>query len=159
MNVSFNNFSILFTMPLEFYFQNIKYVDRIYSVQGKLNKYPLFFVTNKDLPILSFIIQDINGLMIECVAFGPEAKRFNEILEIDKVYSIKYANTINNNRYIKTNHKFKLLLNNDSEISKLKIQKYSKANKICIKSVKIKKSKDIGVKHQLSITNFFKTKH
>lgn len=141
-------------MKVEFYYDKLRVNGKMYCVQGQLKKDPLFFYSQKGLPILCFIISDVNNKSIECVSFGSEAEIFKKKIEINNIYEIKYVSTIDNNKYIKTNHKFKLLLTKDSDIVKLNIQRYSKGRKICVKPKK--EPKHNGKRHQASIENWCK---
>lgn len=148
-------------MDTLFYFDEIIHLDKVYSVQGKILFDPLFFYSKNKLPILSFIIEDINKKRIECVAFGNEAEQNIDLIEINKIYQINFVTALNNNKYTKTPHKFKLHLSIDSEIHKIKNQKYLKNKKVCIKFKKTNNNKIFTNKkknHQLSITNWIKTK-
>ena len=156
-------------MKVQFHFKDLKQLNKIYCVQGKLKYDPLFFYSNKKLPILSFILSDVDGKSIECVAFGLEAEKFKKQIEIDKIYQINFVNTSKNNKYIKTSHAFKLHLSIDSEILKTKVQKYIKRNKICVKSIQRKTKQKIKTlktctsckkkeSHQLSMVNFLISK-
>ena len=144
-----------------FCFDGIIQHDSVYNVQGKIIFDPLFFYSKNELPILSFIIEDVNKKRIECVAFGNEAEQNVNLIEINKIYQINFVTALNNIKYVKTQHKFKLHLSIDSEIYKIKNQKYLKNKKVCIKFKKQKKNKiftDKKMKHQLAITNWIKRK-
>lgn len=145
-------------MDVQFYFNNISQYKKIYNVQGILIWDPLFFYSQKNLSILSFIIQDVDKNKIECVAFGDEAERFRDQLKVGVIYQINFANTVENKKYVKTSHKFKLHLSIDSEICLLKNQKYLKRDKICVKYMKKKDKKKSNQEknHQLSILNWLK---
>lgn len=143
-------------MKVQFYFKDVKQVNKMYCVQGKIIRDPLFFYSQNQLAILCFIISDVNNNSIECVAFGKEAKHLKQKIEINKLYQINYVSAVNNNKYIKTNHRFKLLLTQDSTILNQKIQKYSKGRKICV-NLNSNKNK-IDKNHQLSIMNWLKKK-
>lgn len=135
-------------------------INQIYCVQGKIINEPLFFYSKNKLAILSFIIHDADGERIECVSFGKEAETFKKKLEINKIYQINFVNTIKNEKFVKTNHRFKLQLTIDSEITKSHVQKYSRNKKICVKIMqkrnKIKKDQNKQIAHQLSIVNWLK---
>ena len=144
-------------MDIQFHFQNIKHLNQVYNVQGKLIFEPLFFYSKKELAILSFIIEDFNKKRIECVAFGNEAERIKKQLQINKIYQIDFVIAINNEKFVKTSHKFKLQLSIDSDICILKHQRYlNNNNKICVKLKEKKNNKNKNIKHQLSITNWLK---
>jgi len=144
-------------MNVEFDFDTLVQKHQYYNVQGKVSHDPLFFYSKKKTAILSFIIQDINKQSIECVAFGEQAVDFKSHLQINKVFQFNYVETIDNIKYTKTSHAFKLQLTIDSQIITLREQKYIKNNKICVRqknNKKVKKSKKTT--HQLSITNWLK---
>lgn len=142
-------------MKIKLNFDKIMHKETMYSVQGKLVFEPsLFYAKNKQLAILSFIIEDYNKKRIECVAFGEKAEEIHQFLKDtkDEILQINYVMTNANVKFIKTSHKFKLQLSNDSIVKKMKIQKYYKSRKICVKNSK-KLHKKI-TKHQLSIMNW-----
>lgn len=150
-------------MDVEFYFDVLSQKKQYYNVQGKVVYEPLFFHSKNKTAILSFIISDANKKEIECIAFGEYAVDFKPYLKIDEIYQFNNVETVDNTKYVKTSHTFKLQLNADSEIVKLQKQKYIKNNRICVKSIvkknkkkKLKKEKHQDRKHQLSITNWLK---
>ena len=160
-NINFNFKHSLCIMRVQYYFQKLKDINKVYCVQGKLFYDPLFFYSRNQTAVLSFIIQDIDKKSIECVAFGQEAEKFKKSLDINKIYQINFVTTIKNDKYIKTNHKFKLHLTMDSEIIQLKVQKYLKGKKTCVKP-NTKKNNKLNHKnvkltetsHQSCITNW-----
>lgn len=148
-------------MDTQFSFDKIIHHNKVYNVQGKIIFDPLFFYTKNKLAILSFIIEDISKRRIECVAFGNEAEQNIQLIEINKIYQIKFVTSVDNKKFVKTSHKFKLQLSIDSEIYKIKNQKYLKNQQVCIKFKKKKNNKifiDKKIRHQLAITNWIKKK-
>ena len=144
-------------MDVQFHFENINQLNQVYNVQGKLIFEPLFFYSKKELAILSFIIEDYNKKRIECVAFGDEAERIKKELQINKIYQINFVIAIDNKKFVKTSHKFKLQISIDSGIQPLKCQRYlNNNNKICVKFKQKKINRKKNTQHQLSITNWLK---
>lgn len=142
-------------MKIQLSFDKIMHKYTMYSVQGKLIWEPLFLYSkNKQLAILSFIIEDNNKKRIECVAFEKKAEEIHQFLKdtTDEILQINYVETTANTKFVKTSHKFKLQLSNDSIVKKMKIQKYFKSKKLCVKNSKKKNKKTTH--HQLSIMNW-----
>ena len=148
-------------MNTHFSFQSINQKYRHYTVQGKIKYQPRFFITDEKFAILTFIIEDVKKVKIECVAFGEDATHFNESnLSEDKIYLISNAQAIENIKYRKTQHKMKLQLIGKTEIKEIYIQQYEKHNKICVINNKKRNSKKTMSKkekklHQLAIKNWF----
>lgn len=137
-------------------FNDIKHVNRQYHVQGVLISQPFFFTSNSQFTVFGFIIQDLDQNKIECVAFGSAATKLSKImLNINDIYLITSAQAINNKKYIKTKHSFKLQLTDDTEITKLKTAEYLKNNKIY---VAVKGSNKKTKNNQLSIKNWLNKK-
>ena len=144
-------------MEFSYNFNQITETNRRYNVQGKIDREPNYYqtnsqFTNSQFTILSFIIRDIEQNTIECLAFNESAKHFGKHkLSIDDIYVIKNVKAVKNNRYPKTSHNMKLLLDEKSIIKKTKIQECIKNGKIFVISNK-KKQK---FNQQLSIKNWF----
>lgn len=141
-------------------FEDIVDSYQTYNVQGKITSDISLFYTKKQLPILSFIIQDNFKSRIQCLAFGEESIQFKNMLNVDKTYTFNKVIAVNNKTYCKTNHLFKLKLTTETKIIELKMKQYKQSDKICVemiqnnkKQLNLKRNKS---KHQLSIKNWFK---
>ena len=155
--------SIESTMDTMYLYSVIKQKYKKYNVQGVLVTEPKYFITQKQLHIFSFIIKDVNDDKIECLAFNEAAIKFNNIeLSINKVYVVKHAKAISNDKYQRTNHPMNLLLSLETQIKSSKVQEYLKNQKIFVKvNKKInkkcsskQKKQQVVKSNQLSIKNW-----
>lgn len=116
--------------------------NNTYNIQAIITNETTFYTKNSKL-IISLILQDSEKRKIELIAWEEEAKFLQkQNIKLNQMYHIKNLKTINNKKYPKTNHLFKLTLDISTTVfTKITGLEYKKNKTIYIMKCQTKKIK------------------
>lgn len=144
-------------MNIIYNFKEIKEYYTKYKIQAQI------YHIQESINYTSIILMDFNKQKIELIAFKQDINKLKQFqLQINKYYLITDVKTMANNRFKRTNHRFKLKIDSKlTNVKLLKTFKIIKNNKICVKQIKKKPTNNNNNNNnvkQLSIMNFLNVK-
>ena len=114
---------------------------------------PVYFETTNGISILSIICKTEDLETIEVIAFNTSAEEYKYYFKYRNVYKLENVYRMDNEKYKKTNNKYKLEIDKKTSIQRIKRMQYKRRGLVFV-AFDNNDNKYTNKNAQLSITNF-----